>query len=57
MPTLKSRKYGGFNDKIRRFSKLHATFMAQNLPEIGRLPNLSVKIDKNVYKNRSLPLK
>ena len=26
--------------------------MAQNLPIIGRLPNLGVKMDKNVYKNR-----
>ena len=25
--------------------------MAQNLPEIGRLQNLGVKMDKNVYKN------
>ena len=31
--------------------------MAQNLPEIGRLPNLGVKMDKNVYKVRSLSLK
>ena len=29
--------------------------MAQNLPEIGRLPNLGVKLDKNVYKNREPP--
>ena len=25
--------------------------MAQNLTEIGRLPNLDVKMDKNAYKN------
>ena len=31
--------------------------MAQNLPEIGRLPNLGVKMDKNVYKNRESPSK
>ena len=29
--------------------------MAQNLPEIGKLPNLSVKIDKNVKQNREPP--
>ena len=26
--------------------------MAQNLPEIRRLPNLGVRMDKNVWKNR-----
>ena len=26
--------------------------MAQNLPEIEKLPNLGVKMDKNVLKNR-----
>ena len=41
--------------QIGRFSKLHATLMAQNLPEIGRLPNLGVKINKTVYKNREAP--
>ena len=30
--------------------------MAQNLPEIGRLLNLGVKMDKNVYKIGSLPI-
>ena len=29
--------------------------MAQSLPEIGRLLNLGVKMDKNVYKNREPP--
>ena len=29
--------------------------MAQNLPEIGRLPNLGVKMDKNIYKNKEPP--
>ena len=28
--------------------------MAQNLPGIGRLPNLGIKMDKNVYKVGSL---
>ena len=55
MPTLTSRKYGGLKQKIWRFSKLHATSMAQSLPEIRRLPDLGVKMDKNVYKNREPP--
>ena len=29
--------------------------MAQNLPEIGRLPNMGVKMDKYGYKNREPP--
>ena len=29
--------------------------MVQNLPEIAQLPNLGVKMDKNVYKNRVPP--
>ena len=29
--------------------------IAQNLPEIGRLPYLDVKMDKNVLKNREPP--
>ena len=29
--------------------------MAENLPEIGRLQNLGVKMDKNVFKNREPP--
>ena len=29
--------------------------MAQNLPEIGKLSNLGVKTDKNVYKNKEPP--
>ena len=29
--------------------------MAQNLQEIGRLPNLGVKMDKDVYKNKEPP--
>ena len=33
--------------KIGRFSKLHATSVAQNLPEIGRLLNFGVKMDTN----------
>ena len=45
MPTLTSRKQGGFKQNIGRFSKLHATSMAQNLPEIGRLLNLGVQMD------------
>ena len=55
MPTLTSSKYGGFIQKIGSFSKLHTTSMAQNLPEIGRLPNMGVKMDTNVYKNREPP--
>ena len=55
MPTLPSRKEGGFKPKIGRFSKLHVTSMAQSLPEIGRLPNLGVKMDKSFYKNREPP--
>ena len=31
---------------------VHATSRVQNLPEIGRLANFSVKTDKNVYENR-----
>ena len=53
MPPLTSRKLGGFKHKIGRFSKLHETSMVQNLLEIGRMPNLGVKMDKNVYKNRT----
>ena len=30
--------------------------MAQNFPEIGRLPNLGVKMDKNVYRYTEAPL-
>ena len=55
MPTLTSRKYGGFEQKIGRFSKLHATSMAQNLPEIGRLPNLDVKMGQKCLQNRDPP--
>ena len=62
MPTLISRKIGkilkqklgGFKQKIGRFSKLHATSMAQNLPEIRKLPNLGVKMDK-MFKKREPP--
>ena len=36
MPTLTSRKYGGFKQKMRRFSKLHEISMAQNLIARGR---------------------
>ena len=46
------QKIGRIQTKKRRFSKLHATSMAQSLPEIRRLPNLGVKMDKNVYRNR-----
>ena len=52
MLTLTSRKYGGFKQKIGMFSKLQATLMTQILPEIGRLPNLGIKMDKNALKNR-----
>ena len=41
--------------KSREVFKLHATSMAQNLPEIGRLPNFDIKMDKNVYENREPP--
>ena len=51
------QKIGRIEQKTRRFSKLHATSMAQNLPKIGRLPNYDVKIDKNVYIIGSLPIK
>ena len=46
---------GRFKQKIGSFSKLHATSMTQNLPEIGRLPNLDVKMDKMFTKIGSLP--
>ena len=38
--------------KNREVLKITCTLMAQSLPEIWKLPNLGVKMDKNVYKNR-----
>ena len=55
MSTLTPRKYGGFKPKNFSFSKLHATSMAQNLPEIKRLPNVGAEMDKNVFKNKEPP--
>ena len=55
MPTLTPRKYGGFKQKLGRFSKLHATSMAQNLPEIGRLPYLGVKMGQKCLQNKEPP--
>ena len=52
---IKIQKKGRIQTKIGRSSKLHANSMAQTLPEIGRLSNLGIKMDKNVYKNREPP--
>ena len=38
------------NKNIVRFSKITYNSMAQNLPEISRMPNLGVKMKKNVRK-------
>ena len=42
------QKTGRIQTKNTEFSKLHAFPMAQNLPGLGKLPNLGVKMDKNV---------
>ena len=38
------------NNKIGRFSKLNATLMAQNFPEIGRLPKLECQNGQKHFK-------
>ena len=55
IPILTSRKWEGFKQKIGRFSKLNATLMVQNLPEIGRLPNLGVKMGQKCLQYRAIP--
>ena len=54
MPTQYPKK-SGFKQEIGRFSKLHATSMAQNLSEIGMLPNLGVKMRQKCLQNREPP--
>ena len=49
------QKIGRIQTKIREVSKSHATSMAQNLPEIGRLPNLGVKLGPKCLQNREPP--
>ena len=48
-------KIGRIQTKNMEVFKITYNLMAQSLPEIGRLPNLGVKMDKIVYQYREPP--